>query len=30
MGGSYGGYLTMMGVTKAPEMWAAAFRLCRL
>jgi len=23
MGGSYGGYLTMMGVTKAPEMWAA-------
>jgi dipeptidyl aminopeptidase/acylaminoacyl peptidase len=24
MGGSYGGYLTMMGVTKAPEVWAAA------
>ncbi len=23
MGGSYGGYLTMMGVTKAPEEWAA-------
>ena len=23
MGGSYGGYMTMMGVTKAPEMWAA-------
>jgi dipeptidyl aminopeptidase/acylaminoacyl peptidase len=23
MGGSYGGYLTMMGVTKAPEVWAA-------
>jgi dipeptidyl aminopeptidase/acylaminoacyl peptidase len=23
MGASYGGYLTMMGVTKAPEMWAA-------
>ena len=23
MGGSYGGYLTMMGVTKAPDMWAA-------
>jgi len=23
MGGSYGGYLTMMGVTKAPEGWAA-------
>jgi dipeptidyl aminopeptidase/acylaminoacyl peptidase len=23
MGGSYGGYLTMMAVTKAPEMWAA-------
>ena len=23
MGGSYGGYLTMMGVTKAPEKWAA-------
>jgi dipeptidyl aminopeptidase/acylaminoacyl peptidase len=23
MGGSYGGYLTMMGVTKAPEAWAA-------
>ncbi|HEV7218422.1 MAG TPA: S9 family peptidase [Terriglobales bacterium] len=22
MGGSYGGYLTMMGVTKAPEVWA--------
>jgi dipeptidyl aminopeptidase/acylaminoacyl peptidase len=24
MGGSYGGYMTMMGVTKAPEVWAAA------
>ena len=24
MGGSYGGYLTMMGVTKAREVWAAA------
>jgi dipeptidyl aminopeptidase/acylaminoacyl peptidase len=24
MGASYGGYLTMMGVTKAPEVWAAA------
>ncbi|SPE44401.1 Peptidase S9 prolyl oligopeptidase active site domain protein (modular protein) [Candidatus Sulfotelmatobacter sp. SbA7] len=23
VGGSYGGYLTMMGVTKAPEVWAA-------
>jgi dipeptidyl aminopeptidase/acylaminoacyl peptidase len=23
MGGSYGGYLTMMGVTKSPETWAA-------
>jgi dipeptidyl aminopeptidase/acylaminoacyl peptidase len=23
IGGSYGGYLTMMGVTKAPEAWAA-------
>ncbi len=23
MGGSYGGYLTMMGITKAPEEWAA-------
>jgi dipeptidyl aminopeptidase/acylaminoacyl peptidase len=23
MGGSYGGYLTMMGVTKAPKVWAA-------
>jgi dipeptidyl aminopeptidase/acylaminoacyl peptidase len=23
MGGSYGGYMTMMGVTKAPDMWAA-------
>jgi dipeptidyl aminopeptidase/acylaminoacyl peptidase len=23
MGASYGGYLTMMGVTKAPDMWAA-------
>ena len=23
MGGSYGGYMTMMGVSKAPEMWAA-------
>jgi dipeptidyl aminopeptidase/acylaminoacyl peptidase len=24
MGGSYGGYLTMMAVTRHPEMWAAA------
>ena len=24
MGGSYGGYLSMMAVTKAPEVWAAA------
>ena len=23
MGGSYGGYMTMMGLTKAPEIWAA-------
>jgi dipeptidyl aminopeptidase/acylaminoacyl peptidase len=23
IGGSYGGYMTMMGVTKAPEVWAA-------
>jgi len=23
IGGSYGGYLTMMGVTKAPDLWAA-------
>ena len=23
MGGSYGGYMTMMGVTKAPDTWAA-------
>ena len=23
MGGSYGGYMTMMGVTKAPNVWAA-------
>jgi dipeptidyl aminopeptidase/acylaminoacyl peptidase len=23
MGASYGGYLTMMGVTKSPELWAA-------
>src|SRR5437588_728947 len=23
LGGSYGGYMTMMGVTKAPELWAA-------
>jgi dipeptidyl aminopeptidase/acylaminoacyl peptidase len=23
MGASYGGYMTMMGVTKAPDMWAA-------
>jgi len=23
MGGSYGGYMTMMAVTKAPELWAA-------
>src|SRR5205807_7093511 len=23
MGGSYGGYLTMMAVTKAPDVWAA-------
>jgi len=24
MGGSYGGYLTMMAGTKAPEMWLRA------
>jgi len=24
MGGSYGGYLSMMAVTKAPDLWAAA------
>jgi dipeptidyl aminopeptidase/acylaminoacyl peptidase len=24
MGASYGGYLTMMGVTKAPDVWAAS------
>ncbi len=24
MGGSYGGYMSMMAVTKAPEIWAAA------
>ena len=23
MGGSYGGYMTMMGVTKSPDVWAA-------
>ena len=23
MGGSYGGYMSMMAVTKAPEVWAA-------
>lgn len=23
VGGSYGGYMTMMGVTKAPDLWAA-------
>ena len=27
MGGSYGGYLTMMAVTKAPELWAAGVPL---
>ena len=27
MGGSYGGYLTMMAVTKAPEVWAAGVPL---
>ncbi|HUI83548.1 MAG TPA: S9 family peptidase [Candidatus Binatia bacterium] len=27
MGGSYGGYLTMMAVTKAPDMWAAGVAL---
>ena len=27
MGGSYGGYMTMMGVTKAPEVWAAGVAL---
>ena len=27
MGGSYGGYLTMMGVTKAPDVWAAGIAL---
>jgi len=27
MGGSYGGYMSMMAVTKAPEVWAAAVEL---
>jgi len=27
MGGSYGGYMTMMAVTKAPEEWAAGVAL---
>jgi dipeptidyl aminopeptidase/acylaminoacyl peptidase len=27
MGSSYGGYMTMMGVTKAPEVWAAGVAL---
>ncbi|MFB3917378.1 MAG: alpha/beta fold hydrolase [Terriglobales bacterium] len=27
MGGSYGGYMTMMGLTKAPEMWAAGIAI---
>jgi dipeptidyl aminopeptidase/acylaminoacyl peptidase len=27
MGGSYGGYMTMMGVTKAPETWAAGIAI---
>ena len=27
MGGSYGGYLTMMAVTKAPDLWAAGIPL---
>jgi dipeptidyl aminopeptidase/acylaminoacyl peptidase len=27
MGGSYGGYMTMMGLTKAPEVWAAGVAL---
>jgi dipeptidyl aminopeptidase/acylaminoacyl peptidase len=27
MGGSYGGYMTMMGVTKTPEQWAAGVAL---
>ena len=28
MGGSYGGYLTMMAVTRHPEMWAAGGADC--
>jgi dipeptidyl aminopeptidase/acylaminoacyl peptidase len=27
MGGSYGGYLTMMALTKSPEMWAAGIAI---
>ena len=27
MGGSYGGYMSMMGMTKAPEVWAAGVAL---
>ena len=27
MGGNYGGYMTMMAVTKAPEEWAAGVAL---
>jgi dipeptidyl aminopeptidase/acylaminoacyl peptidase len=27
MGGSYGGYLSMMAVTKAPEIWAAGIAI---
>ncbi len=27
MGGSYGGYLTMMALTKAPELWAAGIAI---
>ena len=30
MGGSYGGYLSMMAVTKAPEVWAAGVPDCAL
>src|ERR1700739_1146736 len=25
MGGSYGGYLTMMGLTEAPDVWAGGW-----
>ena len=30
MGGSYGGYLTMMAVTKYPDMWAAGVAIVPL